>query len=93
MPHRCHTVNTVTMPHKRQRRAYSKKRLQMHNAADTSDLDEPIGGAKNISKVIKRSERQTFHLLQAGLLPANKVGDRYVSTRRKLLAAVLGEAA
>ena len=58
-----------------------------------SDLDEPIWGAKGISQVIKRSERQTFHLLQTGQLPANKVGDRYVSTKRKLLKAILGEAA
>ena len=56
------------------------------------DLDEPIWGAKGMSEVIKRSERQTFHLLQTGKLPARKIGDRYVSTRRKLLTAILGDA-
>lgn len=56
------------------------------------DPDMPIWEVKNIAQVIGRTERQTYHLLASGKLPANKVGDRYVSTRRRLLAAVLGEA-
>lgn len=57
------------------------------------DPDEPIWEVRNIAKVIKRSERQTFHLLTTGALPAKKIGDRWVSTRRKLLNAIVGEAA
>lgn len=57
------------------------------------DLDEPLWEVKNIAAVIKRSERATFHLLAKGNLPANKVGDRWVTTRRRLLAAILGDAA
>lgn len=60
-------------------------------AAIVPELDAPIWGAKHMGSVINRTERQTFYLLQAGLLPANKVGDQYVSTRRKLLSAVLGD--
>lgn len=47
----------------------------------------------NIAQVIGRSERQTFHLLATGQLPAKKVGGRWVASRRKLLQAVLGDAA
>ncbi|MDG4889275.1 hypothetical protein [Mesorhizobium sp. WSM4887] len=58
-----------------------------------SDFDAPIWGIENFAKIINRSERQTYHLVATGKLPGvNKVGDRYVSTRRKLLNAVLGEA-
>jgi hypothetical protein len=57
-------------------------------------LDEPIWGVENFAKVINRTERQTYHLVATGKLSGvNKVGDRYVSTRRKLLNAVLGEEA
>ncbi len=65
----------------------------MENEIETVDLDAPVWGARNISEVIKRTERATFHMLQSGLLDASKVGDRYVSTRRRLLKAVRGEAA
>ncbi len=60
---------------------------------NTQDLDEPVWEVSNIARIICRNERQTFHLLATGKLPANKVGSRYVSTRRKLLTAVLGEMA
>ena len=58
-----------------------------------TDLDVPVWGAKEIAIIINRSPRQTFHMLSSGVLPAKKVGDRYVSTKRKLLDAVLGEVA
>ena len=65
--------------------------METNSKADAApDLDEPLWGAKEISKVIKRSERATFHLLQARLLPATKIGDRYVTTRRRLRQAILG---
>lgn len=44
-----------------------------------------------IAKVIGRTERQTFHILTSGSLPAKKVGGRWVASRRKLLEAVLGD--
>jgi hypothetical protein len=51
----------------------------------TIDLDRPAWGAKAIGRVINRTERQAFHLLEKGLLPATKVGQCWVSTPRKLL--------
>lgn len=55
--------------------------------------DDIVWEVKNIAKVIRRTERQTFHLLSTGQLPARQIGNRWVASRKKLLAAVLGEAA
>jgi hypothetical protein len=60
-------------------------------AADPSD-DDPIWGVPNFAPIINRSERQTRWLIQSGRLDVRKVGRKYTSTRRKLLASVLPEA-
>lgn len=60
---------------------------------EADDLDRPVWGIKAFSEIIDRTERQTYHLIASGKLPANKVGERYVSTKRKLLGALLGETA
>lgn len=49
------------------------------------DLDRPIWGAEAIGRVINRPERVTFHLLNRRLLDADKVGNRWTSTPRRLL--------
>jgi len=46
-----------------------------------------------IARLIGRNERQTFHLLASGKLPAKKVGGRWVASREKLLAFFVEEAA
>jgi hypothetical protein len=46
---------------------------------------EPIWGAEAIGNVIGKNRRQTFWLLQNGLLPARKVGSLWVSERQALL--------
>lgn len=56
----------------------------------TEDIVWEVG---SIAKIIGRSERQTFYLLQSGQIPARKIGGRWVASRRKLLEAVLGDAA
>jgi hypothetical protein len=55
--------------------------------------DVPIWGAREIGAVLNRSERKTYYMLEAGLLPAKKIGKTWVSSRRQLLALVQGEAA
>jgi hypothetical protein len=47
---------------------------------------EPIWGAEAIGSVIGKNRRQTFWLLQNGMLPARKVGAQWVSERKALLA-------
>ncbi len=48
-------------------------------------LDRPVWGAEKIGEVLNRSERQTFYLLEHGLLDADKRGNRWCSTPRRLL--------
>jgi len=59
-------------------------------APTTEDI---VWEVAEIAKVIGRTERQTFHLLTTGSLPGRKIGGRWVASRRKLLEAVLGDAA
>jgi hypothetical protein len=56
--------------------------------ASNSDI---VWGAREIGRVIGRSERQTFHLLESGALPARKVRERWCASRAKLIAHLAGE--
>ena len=58
-----------------------------------SDALELIWGAEEIAKLIGRTTRATFHMLDSGELPAKKVGGRWVAERGKLIAFFLGDAA
>jgi hypothetical protein len=51
--------------------------------------DDLIWGAKAIAAELNQSERQTFHLLERGLLPAGKVGEKWVGSRKTLRAHML----
>ncbi|WP_105370614.1 hypothetical protein [Neorhizobium huautlense] len=45
-----------------------------------------IWGGEEIAKVIGRTARITFALLEKGEIPAKKVGGRWVAERSKLVA-------
>ncbi len=62
---------------------------QSTTATRESDV---VWGAAEIGREINRSQRQTFYLLERGLIPARKVGDIWQSTRAELRAAMRGEA-
>lgn len=51
-----------------------------------------LWGATEIARVIRRTRRQTFNMLENGELPARKVGGRWVIERSKLAAVFTGEA-
>ena len=58
----------------------------------TTTENDPLDllwGAAEIAKTIKRSERETFHLLQTAKLPAKKVGKIWVASRRSLREALV----
>lgn len=58
-----------------------------------ADLDL-IWNAKNIAKVLGVTERQAFHMLEAGDLPgAKQIGRRWVVSRKALERFFEGEAA
>lgn len=45
-----------------------------------------LWGVRAIAAAINRTERQTFHMLEAGTMPGGKVGNRWVVDRRDLIA-------
>jgi hypothetical protein len=57
------------------------------------DPDKPIYGAEAIAKVVNLTPRQAFYQLENGHLPATKLGARWASTPRRLLAHFNGESA
>lgn len=46
--------------------------------------DDLIWGVSAIGREIGRNQRQTFHLLDTGRLPAKKIGGRWCATRTGL---------
>lgn len=52
-----------------------------------------VWGCAEIAKVIQRTPRQTFYMLESGSLPARKVGNRWVADRSKLHALFLEDVA
>jgi hypothetical protein len=59
----------------------------------STDDDDIVWEVAEIAKEIKRTARQTYHLLNTGQLPARKVGGRWVGSRKKLRAYLVGDAA
>ena len=53
--------------------------------------EKPIWGVKAIAEVIGRSQRQTFYMLEKGLLPAEKIGKSWVSNLKKLRTRFEGD--
>ncbi|MFC5384389.1 DNA-binding protein [Aquamicrobium segne] len=45
-----------------------------------------VWGAAAIAKVINRTPRQTYGLLETGALPAKKIGGQWAASKQKLLS-------
>ena len=62
--------------------------------ADTTKIihqdDRPIWGAARIATEIGLDRGAAYHLLNKGLLPARRIGRRWVSTRGQLRQALTG---
>jgi hypothetical protein len=54
----------------------------------TGDL---LWGCKAIADAIERTERDTFHLLETGAIPSQKVGGKWCASRARLLAYCAGD--
>ncbi len=63
----------------------------MTEAEYTGKNIDLLWGAREIAKEIDRTERQVFHLLQAGNLPAKRVGGRWCIDRAILRRFFQGE--
>jgi hypothetical protein len=55
----------------------------------TNDTPEIIWGAKAIAREIGRSPRQTFNMLEQGLIPATRVGRLWCSEKTVLRRAIV----
>jgi hypothetical protein len=49
---------------------------------------EVVWGARGIGEVISRPEKQVYHLVARGLLPAKRIGGRLCARRSELLKAL-----
>jgi hypothetical protein len=61
------------------------------SVTESDEASDLVWGATAIAKVIGRSERSAFHMLERKLLPAKRVGGRWVASRIKLLQALTGD--
>ena len=61
--------------------------------ADKKTPIDVIWGIEDISKAIGQSFAATAYMLKKGHLPAKKVGDRWVASRKKLDEFFTGDAA
>jgi hypothetical protein len=50
-----------------------------------------LWGCAAIAAVIRKNTRATYYLLESGSLPAKKIGRQWAASRRKLLAAIIGD--
>jgi hypothetical protein len=58
--------------------------------ADDDTSTDLVWGGEEIAKVIGRTKRITFSLLEKGELPAKKVGGRWVASKKKLYEFLTG---
>jgi len=57
----------------------------------TESDDDVVWGAPAIGRVIRKNPRQTYYLLENGLIPARQIGTQCVASRSRLLRAVTGD--
>ena len=55
-----------------------------HIKHDDIDLDAPLWGAAEMAPVIRRKERDVYHLIKTKQIDVTKKGALYVSTARRL---------
>ncbi|AOF88779.1 MULTISPECIES: hypothetical protein [Rhizobiaceae] len=65
----------------------------MAKSAEIAGALDLIWGAEEIGKVIGRTTRSTFDMLEKEQLPAKKVNGRWVISRAKLIAFFMEDAA
>jgi hypothetical protein len=58
--------------------------MNAKDAAGEPLRDDLIWGIRGIAEEIGKSERQAFHLVDTGAIPAAKVGGRIVASRARL---------
>jgi Helix-turn-helix domain len=62
-----------------------------NNTKIIQDDTTPVWGASEIARETGLDRGAAYHLLNKGLLPATKIGRKWVSTRDQLRRALIGE--
>jgi hypothetical protein len=65
----------------------------MQESNDPTAAVDVVWGAKNIGAVIGLNERQAYHRLERGQIPARKFGNTWAASRQALLRLFAPEAA
>jgi hypothetical protein len=52
--------------------------------SEPNDLDKPIWGAAAIGAEANLTPRQAVYALERGYLPGTKIGEKWMSTKRRL---------
>jgi hypothetical protein len=52
--------------------------------SEPNDMDKPIWGAAVIGAEANLTPRQAFYALERGYLPGTKIGEKWMSTKRRL---------
>lgn len=73
-------VSCLCLDHSRAENSLGGKGMSQ----STHDPLDLVWGAAAIAKVIGQTTRATYHILEAGDLPARQVGRRWVASRRNL---------
>ena len=58
---------------------------------DKDQMPGVLWGAKAIAAYIKQTPRQTYYLLESGQLPAQRLGQRWVTTKARIRAHLNGQ--
>jgi hypothetical protein len=56
-----------------------------------TESDDVVWGAPAIGRVIRKNPRQTYYLLEHGLIPARQIGSQWVASRSRLLRVLTGD--
>ena len=68
-----------------------RQQKETHLQDEDNAFDDLLWGVEEIAAYIKRTPRQTYHLIQTKQIPTQKVGAIHTARRSKLRARLLGE--
>jgi hypothetical protein len=84
-----HTKKSLLFETPSMKRCVNRRRPPLQD--EVNAFDDLIWGVTGIAAEIKRTERQTYHLIQIGAIPTKKVGAIHTARKSKLRARLLGE--
>jgi hypothetical protein len=78
--------------HYRQEKIFASLNAKRGDAMPIIDDDEILSGVPAIAKFVKQGERTVYGKLKSGVLPGQRVGGIWMTTKRAILARIEGSA-